>query len=73
MYHFLTTILTSPILGSFVGVAIVLTLLGLLVALSIYAGTVLHRPADAAEVANSARDPCRMTRPYSIWAFSCEK
>ena len=38
MYHFLTTILTSPILGSFVGVAIALTLLGLLVALSIYAG-----------------------------------
>jgi hypothetical protein len=38
MYHFLTTIVTSPILGTFVGVAIALTLLGLLVALSIYAG-----------------------------------
>ena len=38
MYRFLTTILTSPILGSLVGVAIALTLLGLLVALSIYAG-----------------------------------
>ncbi len=38
MYHFFTTILTSPILDSFLGVAIALTLLGLLVALSIYAG-----------------------------------
>ena len=38
MYHFLTTVLNSPILGSLVGVAIALTLLGLLVALSIYAG-----------------------------------
>ena len=38
MYHFLTTILTSPILGSFVGAAFALMLLGLLVALSIYAG-----------------------------------
>ena len=33
MYHLLTTVLTSPILGSFVGVTIALTLLGLLVAL----------------------------------------
>ena len=38
MYHFLTTILTSPNLGSFVGAALALTLLGLLVALCIYAG-----------------------------------
>lgn len=38
MYHFLTTILTSPILGSFVKAAFALMLLGLLVALSIYAG-----------------------------------
>ena len=38
MYLFLTTTLTSPLLGSFVGVTIALTLLGLLVALTIYAG-----------------------------------
>ena len=40
MYHpiFLTTILTAPILGSLAGVAFALMLLGLLVALSIYAG-----------------------------------
>jgi hypothetical protein len=38
MYHFFTTILTSPNLGSFVGAALALTFLGLLVALSIYAG-----------------------------------
>ncbi len=38
MYHFFTTILTSPILGSFVGAAFALMLLGLLLALSIYAG-----------------------------------
>ena len=38
MYHLLTTSLSSPILGSFVGVALALTLLGLLVALSICAG-----------------------------------
>ena len=38
MYHLLTTGLNSPILGSFAGVAFALTILGLLVALSIYAG-----------------------------------
>ncbi len=38
MYHLLTTVLSSPLLGSLVGVTIALTLLGLLVALSIYAG-----------------------------------
>ena len=38
MYHFLAAIANSPTLGSFVGVAVALTLLGLLVALSIYAG-----------------------------------
>ena len=38
MYHLMTTGLNCPILGSFAGVAFALTLLGLVVALSIYAG-----------------------------------
>ena len=55
MYHFFTTILTSPILGSFVGAAFALTLLGLLVGPVDLCRTLLFHPADAAEVAKSAR------------------
>jgi hypothetical protein len=38
VYQLLTTGLNSPILGNFAGVAVAVTILGLLVALSIYAG-----------------------------------
>ncbi len=38
MQHLLTTGLTHPMLGSFTGVAFALVLVGLLVALLIYAG-----------------------------------
>ena len=64
MYHFFTTVLTSPILGSFVGAAIALTLLGLLVALSIYAGLYYTVPRMLLKWLTRRCAPCRMTWPH---------
>ncbi len=71
MHHLLTTGLRSPVLGRR-GARLRADAPGTLVGAVNRHGAVLHRAQDPAEVGNAAGAPGRLTRLYSIWAFSRE-